>query len=175
MSKRQTVEVKVRNQVLWVGAEAYPVHNIARAQTVSYSPRRVRAVLRFLGLAVLWALLGFVVSALGGRSSDASQLVWAVVGLLVLINLVSLIRTLAAPTLYGLLVETSGHPHTALVTADLTQLREIVTSIMDAINNPHATSGPFHVENFHLGDRNVHVHGGKVGVIGDRGSIGRMG
>lgn len=59
MSERSgVIGVKVENQVLWVGREAYPVRNIARARVVRLTIRRAAAFGRFLGFALLWLVLG---------------------------------------------------------------------------------------------------------------------
>jgi hypothetical protein len=38
--KRELIDVAVSRQVLWVGSEAYPLQNIARAQTLRLVPNR---------------------------------------------------------------------------------------------------------------------------------------
>jgi hypothetical protein len=35
MARREVIDVKVVRRVLWVGAEAYPLRNIARATTIN--------------------------------------------------------------------------------------------------------------------------------------------
>jgi hypothetical protein len=176
VDRSETLEVEVRNQILWVGAEAYPVHNIARAQTIALTPRRGRAVFRFVGYVLLWIILGLGAAA----AIDSSEFSWldpnllsvvpAIVGVLILISLIALIRTLARPTLYALVIETSGNPHTALVTKNEHQLRMFVQKIMAAINNPKVEYGPIYVKHF----GGVQVSGGKVGNIGDHGQVGSM-
>lgn len=170
--KKATTEVSVRNQVLWIGGEAYPVHNIARAQTVVLTPRRGRAIARFLVLLVLWLGLGSV--ALRVTSSDVPQeIVVGAVGLLIMINLINLVRRLARPRLYALVIETSGSPRTALVLKDERQLRAVVDNVMNAIDNPSLTMPPMVIENY-VGSQ-VNVSGGQVGIIGPGGYVGSLG
>jgi hypothetical protein len=167
----ERLKVGVHNQVLWVGAEAYPVHNIARARTIVLRPRRGRAVFRFLGYVVLWIVLGFA----GAVAINNFDLPWRdanllsglpfIVGALILINLIALIRTLATRTLYALDIETSGSPHTALVSEREDQLTMIMMNIMDAINNPHLSYGPVSVQQ---------INAEKIGMIGDHGHIGAI-
>jgi hypothetical protein len=38
--KSEVIEVKVEREVLWVGTDAYPLPNIARARTVRLTPNR---------------------------------------------------------------------------------------------------------------------------------------
>lgn len=169
VNRQETLTVAVKKQVLWVGAEAYPVSNIARAQTIELQPRRARAVFRFLGLAVLWTALAvaavFGIDRLGEAAPGVDGFTGVpliVGGILILINLVGLIRTLARRTLYALVIETSGSPHSALITRDEEQLKLIVRKIMDAINNPQVSYGPISVQNYQVE---------KVGIIGDHGTI----
>ena len=174
VSRHEEIEVSVRDQILWVGTEAYPVHNITRAQTIALRPRRSRAVSRFLGYTVLWFFLGLLVAARANGSEFPVSVVPVVVGALILINVILLLRALASATLYALVIETSGSPRAALITKNEGELRMFVGAVMDAINNPQVEVGPLNVENFHLGDKYVDVRGGKVGIIGDHGRIGKI-
>lgn len=174
VSRRETIEVSVRDQILWVGAEAYPVHNIARAQTIALRPQNNRAVVRFLGYALLWIVLGLVAAVNANDSGFPVSVVPVIVGALILINSIGLLRALKTPTFYALVIETSGSPRAALITKDEGQLMMFVRAIMEAINNPKVNVGPFNIENFHLGDKHVDVRGGKVGIIGDHGQIGKI-
>ena len=172
MVNRRETPVRVDNQVLWIGAQAYPVHNIARAQTVALKPRRGRAVFRFLGFVLLWIVLAIAATFAINSSALATQgagqlsaLPFIVAGALILISFIALIRTLATQTLYALVIETSGQPHSALVTEDVVRLREIVKNVMDAINNPQVSYGPVTVNN---------IKSDRIGNIGDHAHIGTM-
>ena len=62
------VEVRISRRVLWVGSEAYPLQNIARAQAVRVTPRsrwtgRNRAVGGCLGFLALWLIVGLAAAA----------------------------------------------------------------------------------------------------------------
>jgi hypothetical protein len=48
--KRKMIAVSIQQGILWVGAEAYPLRNIARAATKELTPNRGAAVRRFLTL-----------------------------------------------------------------------------------------------------------------------------
>ena len=173
MSMKSTrIEVAVRRQVLWIGGEAYPVHNIARAQTVVLTPLRGRAVARFLGLLVLWLVLGFGVLLVTG-SDVPPELVFGVIGLLILVSLINLVRRLATPRFYALVIETSGSPRTALVTKDERQLQTVVDSVMNAIDNPKVAMAPILIDNF-VGNQQINVSGGQVGNIGPGGRVGSL-
>ncbi len=64
----------------------------------------------------------------------AGVLVLALV--LVVISTIRLITVLLARTYYALVIETSGTPQTALVSAYETQVSQLVGLIMDAIDDP---------------------------------------
>ncbi len=171
--KSEKTEVAVRRQVLWIGGEAYPVHNIARAQTVLLKPLRGRAVARFMGFLILWLVLGIGVMLVAGPYVPR-ELVFGVIGVLVLVNLIKLVRRLVTPRLYALVIETSGSPRTALITKDERQLRTVVESVMNAIDNPKVTMPPILIDNF-VGNQQVNVSGGQVGNIGPGGRVGSLG
>jgi len=158
--RRETLNVAVENQILWIGAEAYPVRNIARAHTITITPERGKAVLRFFGYSVLWIAL-----AVAAAIAMDDSLPFIVAGVLILISLIVMIRRLATRSLYALIIETSGSPHAALVMDHEAPLHVIVRNITDAINNPHASYGPVTVQNIKVG---------KAGIIGDHGRIDTM-
>src|SRR5437867_1223137 len=58
MSTREAITIGVDKQILWIGGDSYPQHNIARARTATLVPRRGKAVL-------LWGVL-----AAGGASGN---------------------------------------------------------------------------------------------------------
>jgi hypothetical protein len=151
LSRRsETIEVGVRQRVLWIGAEAYPLQNIARVQKIKLVPQRWAAFRRFLGSAIVWITLGIFASLLVDPNSRTG--VVAVVLALTIISSIRLIRTLLEQELYALVIETAGNPHTALVASDRNQVTSIARAIVDAINNPHAEFRTL-VQNIHAGDR----------------------
>jgi len=160
MSKRtELIDVEVRRRVLWVGAEAYPLQNIARAQTIELPPARAAALRRYLTAVLFYAILGAAAAIAinaaprlnSGQGSNAVHS--AAVGLLALvvalfiISTISLVMRWTRRTYYALFVETAGTPHRVLVSTDEKLLRKLVRDIMDAINNPDMN---FHyrVENY---------------------------
>jgi hypothetical protein len=141
------ITVAVSRRILWIGAEAYPLQNIARAQTISLAPNRGAAIRNF----ALWMLVG-VGLVIGLRYATGrplpSQLrpylplaqivvVICVVSLVVL-SIIRLIVVLTRRTLYVLIIETAGTPHRALVSAEKFQVDDLVRKIMGAIDNPGA-------------------------------------
>lgn len=151
--KREVIDIRVSQRILWVGAEAYPLHNIARAQTIKLVPKRGLALLKAI---VLWVVLGVaaaVVTGLPGFGSvTLTSLMAVVVFVLIVVSTIRLIAVLSTRTLYALVIETAGTPYRALVSTDGNLVTQLVHRIMDAINNPQAEF-QLRVENFHVGDK----------------------
>lgn len=164
--KSETIEVKISNQILWIGSEVYPLQNIARVSTAKVVYRKGAAVGRFIGFFFLWIILGVValvaLFAAGVLNTDqqtntAIGVVGAIVGLIVLIQFVRMVSIIAGRQLWALIIETAGTSHRAIVSRDKRPLDELVHKIVTAINNPAATY-TMHVEKLHVGD-NVSVSG----------------
>jgi hypothetical protein len=167
LSRRsETIEVEVSQRVLWIGAGAYPLQNIARIQKMRLAPQRRAAFMRFLVSTIVWISLGvFAWLALGITptlgidslpplpvGSDIRTGVVTVVLALTMISSIRLIRTLLEKTLYALVIETAGNPHTALVASDGSQIASLARAILKAINNPQEEFRTL-VQNIHAGDR----------------------
>jgi hypothetical protein len=73
--------------------------------------------------------------------------------LLAVSTLVLLVR-LARRTYHALVIETSGRPHTALISPDEGVVNNLVRQIMTAISNPRDPRAEFHtkIEHHHHGD-----------------------
>lgn len=178
MPRSEDIDVRVSQQVLWVGAEAYPLQNIARAQTIKLTPNRRAAWRRYLRAIVFWALLGAAAAVAIKQAPRISSvqgshaLHSAAVGVLVLvvaltaISTIRLISTLSRGTYYGLVIETAGTPRRVLVSTDQYVVTKLVHKIMDAINNPLAE--------FQERVRDVHYHfGDEITQYGDH-SVGKV-
>lgn len=173
MAKREVIEVKVSERVLWIGAEAYPLRNIARATTIKIEPRRAWAAGRFLKSLLVLAIL--VVAAVAGieasdlSSSDKQEAMRGVtIASLVLlaIFILQLISVLTTKTYYALVIETSGTPRTLLASTDSQEVHQLVHQIMAAIDNPLASFTKTIINYRHVGD-NVNVGGNRnVGKVG---------
>jgi len=150
--------VRVSRRILWIGGEAYPLHNIARAQTVKVTPRRAAMAWSFVKATLLWVGLGVAAAlALGyaHRSESGDPMVrgiWMAVAALVGLSALKLLAGLATRVRYALVIETAGSPRTALVTRQRHVADQLVHRIMDAIDNPQATF-EVQVENLHVGDK----------------------
>lgn len=157
MARRSSViDVRVSRRVLWVGGDAYPLHNIARARRFQLlPPKRARVIIRFsrqvIGLLVADAVLG----SLLGRGAN-QETIKDVIGLVALaffaVSLYQLVKRLQMRTVYQLVIETSSSSNTAVVSHDAQQVGNLIQLIMEAIDNPLAEFA-LQVENIHIGDQ----------------------
>jgi len=150
VSSSEVINVGVSRRVLWVGAQAYPLQNIARAQTVKLVPDRGAAVRRYLKAFVLWVFLIAAAAAalrLAPRISsvqgykvahDAAAGVLVLVAVLAVIGTIRLTATLSRRAYYALIIETAGTPRRVLVSDDENLVRQLVHRIMAAIDDPQA-------------------------------------
>jgi hypothetical protein len=173
VSTSKIINIGVSRGILWIGGEAYPLHNIARVQTVELVPRRGRAVSAFVKQILVWAMLG-----VGGivalrfaelPSSDVAAFTnYIAIGAvaLALISTVRLLVALARRTYYALVIETSGRPHTAVISPDESQLNQLVREIMTAISNPRHefNTTVVHHNNNYFGGQHVTMQGGSDNV-----------
>lgn len=134
-------EVRVTRRVLWVGGDAYPLQNIARAQVRTLRPRQGTPVKDFLLEILRWIVLTVVVitaMTLVGLRGAASYVVVILV-MLVLVSVLKLTRAVnreREKKEYHLLVlQTSGDPRTLLASTDRDQIYELVQTIMAAIDD----------------------------------------
>jgi Family of unknown function (DUF6232) len=170
--KSELLKVSVSRRILWVGAEAYPLQNIARARAIELAARRGAAVRRYLGAVIFCGILGaaaaVVATKLSTAASPPSSALTAMHGVeivaaaLIVISTVRLIVKLSARTLYALVIETAGTPFAALVSTERNTIIDLVRMIMDAIDNPQAEWNLM-VKDLHVGDK---IAGDKI--AGDR-------
>lgn len=178
MAKRTVIVVQVARGILWVGGEAYPLHNIARATTIRIEPDRKAAVWRFIRYAVILAILTVAAFAVSdrvdwsggeyGNEQDVMRGVTIVVLVLAAAFTIQLCLVLAMRTYYALVIETSGTPRAVLVSADPREVGGLVYQITDAISNPQAASFRTEITNFY----NSHI-GDKINQIGGVGNTGK--
>ncbi|WP_406445065.1 DUF6232 family protein [Streptomyces sp. NBC_01613] len=174
MAKSEVIDVRVSRRVLWVGAEAYPLHNIARATTIRIEPDRMAAVGRFLKSLLILAILTVAAVAVIGRvdwpsgsGQDALRGVVVFAVVMVAVFAAQLLKVLMTRTYYALVIETSGTPRAVLVSTDAREVGGLVLGIMDAISNPHAEfrTQIITYNSTHIGD--------KINQIGGIGNVGK--
>jgi hypothetical protein len=148
------IDVSVSRRVLWVGGDAYPLGNIARARQFMVIPKRSFAIRRFLRtLGSLFAALLAIAFVSEAQKNDSIKAVggWVVIVLFAL-SIYRLVRRLRMRPLYKLIIETSSSSNTAVVSHDADEVNTLIRLIMDAIDNPQAEFA-LRVENVHIGDR----------------------
>lgn len=145
MSKRKFIDVRVSRRILWVGAEAYPLRNVARARTVKLTPKRGPAVGRLIAAVVLWIVLEAAGSAAlrAARAPAplrATLISYLEIGSVVFVALsaVGLLVALGRRTLYALVIETAGAPFAAVINPDRNLVGWLVYQIMESIENSMA-------------------------------------
>lgn len=152
----ERVDVRISRRVLWIDSNAYPLHNIARAQTIRITPRHETPMKDYKRAAVIWLIVGgaltILLAATGVRGSALIVLIWIVILILLAMRTIRLFRELREKTFFALVIETAGTSRTALVSTDEDLMSELVYQIMDAIDNPKAEY-QVQIENFHIGDR----------------------
>lgn len=178
----KVINIGVSQGVLWIGGEAYPLHNIARVQNVELVPRRGRAVGSFVKQVLLWAVLGVGAGA-ALRFADlpsADQRTYteyAAIGVvaLTLVSTISLLVALARRTYHALVIETSGTPHTAVISPDEAMVNGLVRQITLAISNPRDPRAEFHTTVVHHHHGNNYFGGQHVNMQGGSNNVGIQG
>lgn len=166
----EVINVKISRRVLWIGSDAYPLQNIARAQTLTITPPRQTPIKEYLKAAVGWIILGIVVTValtfVGLHNSTAVGLLWIIILVVLVVRTFRLISALRnkSKNYYALIIETAGTPNTALISPDANVVIELVHEIMDAIDNPQAEYSQ-QVTNVHLGDKINQFGNSNIGKI----------
>ncbi|MER5208098.1 DUF6232 family protein [Streptomyces sp. NPDC002825] len=177
MARRKVIRVEVTKRVLWIGAEAYPLQNIARATTVRFRPQRARAVGRFVKSLLVTAVL--VVAALavaqsGEVSGSDRELITQgaeiTAAVLVAGFLLQLIVALFEKTYYALVIETSGNPLTLLASVDRDEVHQLVREIMRAIDDPGFTGFTKQMITYNIGKMRDFYNASGPGSVGRMGS-----
>ncbi len=185
VSSSEVIDVQVRQGILWVGSEAYPLRNIARVQPAKLVPNRGAALRSYLK-AVVFCVFLIVAAAVAARvASQASSAqtynalhgvadgAFALAAVLAVISTIWLITRLSRRTAYALIIETAGTPRTALVTYDEDRVFYLVRRITDAISNPKdqwPAPVPVQVIN-NKNIYNVDARGSQGAQIGGHGNI----
>ncbi|MFF7444200.1 DUF6232 family protein [Streptomyces sp. NPDC008122] len=177
MARRKVITVRVSKRVLWIGAEAYPLQNIARATTVRIKPPRARAVGRFLKYVLITALLaaGGLAVARSGEVTDSDRElitrgVTVTASVLGAAFLLQLIVVLVTRTYYALVIETSGNPRTVLASVDRNEVHELVRDIMRAIDDPAFPGFVKQMTTYNIGSMRDFYNASGAGSVGRMGS-----
>ncbi|MFE3070498.1 DUF6232 family protein [Streptomyces sp. NPDC059247] len=132
------LEISVRRRMLWVGAAAFPLHNLSRVQAARYVPDRGAALLGLLkwllGAVVAFAVLDLV---FGGDTSAVKGNEGPLLVVLVLV-VVFAGRALFEAATPILIVETAGGTWMVVTLPNADELRDIAGRIVHAIDHPEA-------------------------------------
>ncbi|SEC43464.1 DUF6232 family protein [Streptomyces sp. TLI_105] len=177
MARRKVIRVEVSKRVLWIGASAYPLQNIARATTVRFKPQRARAVGNFVKSVLITGLL--LVAALAAAQADELsgsdrelivQGAEVTAAVLVAAFLARLVVVLFTRTYYALVVETSGNPLTLLAGVDRDEVHQLVRDIMRAIEDPDFTGFVKQMVTYNIGSMRDFYNASGAGSVGRMGS-----
>ena len=115
-ARRKVIKVEVSKRALWIGAEAYPLQNIARVTTIKIKPQWAKAVGRFVKSLLVTGLLAVAALAVaqsGEVSSSDRELITRGTGVtaavLVAAFLLQLIVVLLTRTYYALVIVGVAH------------------------------------------------------------------
>lgn len=151
---KDVIQVRVSKRVLWVDADAYPLHNIASARRIETRRQWWKAIEQFLKqavpLAIAFAVLGVVPH--DGRYRDDIALVQGGLAIAFLAVLGLLLRRLLRRKVYALVIDTSGASSTPLFSRDENVIIDLIERITDAIDNP-AAEFRMTVDKLHIGDK----------------------
>jgi len=139
--KQRALEVHVTDKILWIGPDAYPVQNIARARVRDLVPLKQKSPWGiFLKSLVKWvviAVVATIVVAVTHINEAWGGLIWLFTLIFIVIAAVKLVIHLLrkkAITYYALTIETAGTAWDALVSDDRSIIEEIIGKIIEAIN-----------------------------------------
>ncbi|WP_330348793.1 DUF6232 family protein [Streptomyces sp. NBC_00582] len=164
------VQVRVNEGVLWVEGEAYPLRNISHVGQRVLEVDRRAAWKTFIQRSLIWLFVGGFLASFG----VAAMLIWlAVHGFLIW----QLVKVLNRPTLYGLVLNTSGTQRDAVWSTERDEITFLVGEITKAIGHPDIAQITYNVQHAvqgdiinQYGDHNVgkNQHSGSGNIVGSR-------
>lgn len=148
---RQELDVRVSKRILWFGAEAYPLPDITRIETISLEPNR-KAAIRWFGIMTVVTLFVMAIAASATPGFVATLAVLAGIGWIGY-RLYKLIEFLNLK-LYELDIETAAAIHRGVISDDPKVVADLRAQIIDAIDNPRNPRAEFQVTvaNFQIDD-----------------------
>jgi hypothetical protein len=167
--QQQALKVHVTEKVLWIGSDAYPVQNIARARVRELVPRKRKSPWASFRQSLAWwltvAIFGMIVVTVNHIQVRWEVLIFLVPLAFIAIAAVRLVTGLHKRdvTYYALAIETAGTAWDALISDNRGAIEEIIANIINAINGM-AVDFQRVVNNYvnighHYGD-NINQYGG---------------
>lgn len=139
-------QVTINEGVVWVGGEAYPLRNISHVGQRRLSVDQGAVWRKFIFRTIGWFVVGGFLAAAAG---DVGAVVFLAVEALLVWKLVSALRR---PTVYGLVLNTSGTQREAVWSTRQEEIQWLVHEITKAIGNPDIAQMIFNVEHAVQGD-----------------------
>lgn len=133
-----TLDISVKRRMLWVGAAAFPLHNIARVEAFKLKPNRGAAFVRFLKWLAAMAVIFVAINVMDGGDASIGESGAPVFVTIVIVLVIILIKDLAEPPKPILAVETAGGSLALTTLPSVDELREIAAQIVHAIDHPEA-------------------------------------
>lgn len=173
--KQETIEVQVKDRVLWIGSDAYPVNNISRTQMRELTFKRKPAWGRFWKSILKWLAIAIVatIGAAALHFRAAINIIWLVMLAIFIIDVIRLLVDLSKKdqVYYALVIETSGASRTPIVTRDSAIIYEIIDQVMRAINGEAVR---FVQQVSVVTGSQYNFRDNSVGQFGGQGNVGRM-
>ncbi|MFH8716371.1 DUF6232 family protein [Streptomyces zaomyceticus] len=133
-----TLRLQVSRRMLWVGAAAFPLHNITRVEAFKLKPDRGAAFLRFLKWLVVAVLVYVAINVASDGDASVGEEGNPLFVVILIALVVFLLKELFAPARPVLLVETASGSAVLLTLPSMDELRDIAGRIAAAIDNPAA-------------------------------------
>ncbi|WP_371635337.1 DUF6232 family protein [Streptomyces zaomyceticus] len=133
-----TLRLRVSRRMLWVGAAAFPLHNITRVEAFKLKPDRGAAFLRFLKWLVVAVLVYVAINVASDGDASVGEEGNPLFVVILIALVVFLLKELFAPARPVLLVETASGSAVLLTLPSMDELRDIAGRIAAAIDNPAA-------------------------------------
>ncbi|MEU5431099.1 DUF6232 family protein [Streptomyces olivoreticuli] len=160
-------QVTISEGVLWVEGEAYPLRNISHVGQRRLTVDKGAAWKKFILETICWLIVGgFVAAALG----IAGTITLLIVEAMLIWKLASILQK---PTVYGLVLNTSGTQREAIWSTQQEEIQGLVYEITKAIGNPDVAQMIINVEHAVQGDLIQQYGSGSIGKAqhGGSGSI----
>ncbi|GHA84350.1 DUF6232 family protein [Streptomyces termitum] len=138
----------MRQRMLWVGAAAFPLHNLSRIEAFRLKPDRSAILLDFLKWLAIAAVVYVAISVTsGGNPPEELRSPLLVITLGLGVFFLARLFTAAKPILA---VETAGGSLIAVTLPDMNELLAIAGRIVHAIDHPGAefTRTVFQISNY---------------------------
>ncbi|GII93417.1 DUF6232 family protein [Sinosporangium siamense] len=155
-----SVQVRIAENILWVGGEAYPLGNISHVGQRSLEVNKKRARQKFIAQAVFIVLLGIFFPG------EAIKFLFLAV--MMAISVWRLTAVLRTPPVYGLVINTAGTQFDAVWGSNQNEIGDLVQEITAAISRPGTVNKIYNINSVQ-GDL-IQLYGKGIGKAQHNGS-----